>query len=412
MAAPEIALYGALAFLVGIGFAGANAGIFLALIFAVACICIGRLVFRRPFFALGIIGAFFIFGMFYSNFYFAFRDARTVLPEQGAIFSGYVEGEPTLTDKAQIFTLALNSPLQGKITVITARAPLYGYGEVLTLSGSLEPGKERYDLPVMVFPKLDSKNIYEGSALRRVLINFKLRLVGFFRESLPYDKSAFMSGITLGARNDFTGEFKDIMAGSGTTHLVALSGYNVSIIVNSLALALGIYFRRRITFIATLAAILLFIAMVGAEPSVVRAAIMAGLVLLARELGRKSDMPHAIALTAAVMALADPSVLFSIGFQLSFLSLCGIIWLSPILERLLLRLRHRRVAEPLPLQEYFTTTVGAQLAVLPLIIHYFSNFSLTGIVANMAILPIVPFAMFVGFLYLGLAIITPLLGML
>ena len=215
-----------------------------------------------------------------------------------------------------------------------------------------------------------------------------------FARLLPRDASALLSGLTFGAHGDFNKELKDAMVRSGTTHLVALSGYNITIIAYAIFLALGSLLPRRITFIATFAAILFFVLMVGGAASVVRAALMGSLVLLARESGRLYDVGHAIVLTAFCMVLLDPTLPVSdIGFLLSFMSLLGIIYIAPLFERLL---HADKRADLLEWRTVLATTMGAQASVIPILLTAFGTVSLMGVVSNLFILVAVPLTMFLG----------------
>ena len=107
-----------------------------------------------------------------------------------------------------------------------------------------------------------------------------------------------MAGITLGERAEFSKEFKEAMSKSGTTHLVALSGYNITILVLAVAYVLNFFASRRLVFWLTLLIIIGFVAMTGAEASVVRAAIMGGIVLLAKRANRLYSFRNAIVIAA------------------------------------------------------------------------------------------------------------------
>lgn len=210
-----------------------------------------------------------------------------------------------------------------------------------------------------------------------------------------------LAGLTLGARSDFSSKLKDQMAKSGTTHIVALSGYNIAILVLVVSGILSSFIsRKKLIWLMSLI-IFFFVLMVGGEASVVRAALMALILLLARHFGRKNDLLNAIILTAVCMVLYDPSVInFDLGFQLSFLSLLGIIYLTPWIENLFIRKKLKNNTPEssfLNWRENLATTIAAQLAVAPIIIQNFNQFSLGSVVANVLILSTVPFAMLLGF---------------
>ena len=150
--------------------------------------------------------------------------------------------------------------------------------------------------------------------------------------------------------------------------------------------------------------------MVGGEASVVRAAIMGALALLAQHVGRPHEVMHLVVLTAVGMILINPTVTYyNLGFQLSFLSLVGIILLEPALRKML-NFKSGREESFLSWKENGLTTISAQLAVLPVVLVNFDYFSITSILANVLILFSVPLTMFLGFLLAGLGSISIFLG--
>ncbi len=185
------------------------------------------------------------------------------------------------------------------------------------------------------------------------------------------------------------------MSLSGTTHLVALSGYNITIIAWAAMGIFGALFRRRAAFFLTILFIIGFVLMAGAESSVVRAAIMGILALLAKEIGRIFDFRNAIIFAALIMVLFNPKVLvYDVGFQLSFLALLGIVYLRPVIQKI-----SKMKDEPgfLSWRDNLLTTASAQFAVAPLLIINFGVFSPTSLLANIIILETVPVAMALGF---------------
>ena len=136
--------------------------------------------------------------------------------------------------------------------------------------------------------------------------------------------------------------------------------------------------------------------MTGAEASVVRAAVMGGIILLAKQIGRVHSIRNAIAAAAFIMILYNPKILrFDLGFQLSFMALLGIVYLSPAIRKFL---KMKEEDGFLNWRENFLTTTSAQLAVLPLILINFDNFSLLSLPANILILEAIPLTMILGFI--------------
>lgn len=290
----------------------------------------------------------------------------------------------------------------GNIRMTFARYPEYRYGQMLRAEGIIKAPddifRNRYlrdgIIGTMQFPEVPILGDDGGSAIIKTLMRLKDRIEETFAATLPQNEAALLAGLTLGTTSGFSKAFRTELSQSGTAHLVALSGYNIMVIV----LGLGWLFRRarlrRFSFPLIVAAIMLFVLMTGAEASVVRAALMGSIMLLAGEIGRLYSFRNAITLAAFAMALQNPKVLaFDIGFALSFAALLGIVYLEPVLARLLY-LDARGAL--LDLRKSVTMSLAATLVTLPILVVNFGTFSLSGIVANVALLVVVPWTMFLG----------------
>lgn len=359
------------------------------------------------------------FGAFYYHLYFNVRAANErIIFNEKVGFSGVVTSEPRFSEKTQHFLIKLQPPHNGKVRAFVPQVPEHRYGDTLSFEGKIERAQESYLRPASFFPETELISRHNGFWLKEKLINLKSTFINQFRQALPPDSAALLSGLTFGWQSDFSKELKEKMSLSGTTHIVALSGYNITILVVAVATALGGFLYRRTVFYITALLIFFFVLMVGGEASVVRAALMGFLVLFAKEAGRIYSFRNAIALAAVAMALFDPTVLaFNIGFQLSFISLLGIVYLEPALRKFFLReptLRDRTMQTKsfLGWRENALTTLSAQLAVAPLIIQNFSEISVTSLFANILILEFVPFTMFLGFLLAVVSSVFSYLGMM
>jgi competence protein ComEC len=355
----------------------------------------------------------FFFGFFYYYFYLNFTSLEGGAPPLGVPVKavGVVTVEPRVRTRSQEFILALRPPYRARIRVVAPRIPEFRYGDVLRIAGVLEPPEDaspRYREPKAVFPEIQKIASGEGSRVKAGLLAVKQSVIAVFRQILPSEAAALLAGLTFGSEADMSQELKARMKQSGTTHLVALSGYNISILVLAVAAALRFYVSRRMKFFLTAATIALFVLMVGGEASVVRAALMGAVALAAREAGRLYEPVQAILLVAVFMVLVDPRILvFDRGFVLSFAALLGIVYLEPALREALsvlrrklgrLTLRLRGGTGFLGWREHFMTTLAAQLAVLPLLVQFFGEFSLASLLANVLILEFVPLTMALGFL--------------
>ena len=385
---------GAAAFLAGIFVASFLSGPFLAgflILCGLAALAAGAE--TRP--ALLSMGAAFL-GALYLIFFMNLQSAgRGLAYGEPAELRGVVR-EVRMSGDTDVIEVSLLPPQGGRLRVISGRDSGLNYGDELYLAGIPEPPSSRLADPVMFFPRFKVTAKDRGNPVQARLLAIRAGFLDRLHLALRPDSAALAGGLTLGAKDGFSAELKEKMRASGTTHLVALSGYNVSILALAVSSALGAWFRRRTTFLLTVLAICLFVVMTGAEASLVRAALMGILALLASQIGRQYDISHAIVCAALLMALWDPRLLYGdLGFQLSFLALLGVAYLSPVLAGLF---PGSGRGSWLNWRENLLLTVSAQLAVLPLLLLNFREFSLAAVGANALILGLVPLTMLLVFL--------------
>jgi len=333
-------------------------------------------------------------------------------------FTGIVVKNPERGSQQKL-VVESQPPYSGKILAKIQPYPAFDYGDMISFEGTIKRAEpESYAnylakdgiFGITSYPKIELVAKNRGSNFRAALFKFKEKIILGFQKTLAPEKAAFLSGITMGERAEFSKEFKEAMARSGTTHLVALSGYNISVIVMAMFVFLGYFLGRRYTFILTIAVILGFVLMTGAEASVVRAAIMGFIALLATQVGRLYSVRNAIILAAFFMALINPMVLrFDAGFQLSFVALIGIVYLSPAIKKFFRVPEERDI---LSFKENFFTTLSAQLAVLPILISNFGAASPVSLLTNILILSVIPLTMSLGFILAGLGFISDYLALI
>lgn len=234
------------------------------------------------------------------------------------------------------------------------------------------------------------------------LIRLKANFVDGMRRALPEPAASFLIGILIGARSNLPKYLQDNLNTIGLSHIVAVSGYNLTILTVALARLLGKKWRWA-SLTLSLWAILAFVVLTGASPSILRAGIMAALFLLASFSGRNLAVEACIALGAIVTLTINPDYLLGdLSWQLSFLSLVGIVALAPKIKSFLPqrgKLEH--------LSDILAITLAAQLATLPLIAYTFGRISLIGPVANLLIMPLIPLLMLLGFVAGVIGIILP-----
>lgn len=316
----------------------------------------------------------------------------------------------------------LKSENQGKYYIKSSLYPRYNYGDVVNVSCKKfvkpEPIEDfRYDkflarlqiYNVCVSPRLYlEKNNGRGNIILSSVYKAKQKVALRVGELWHEPYASFMAGLLYGYRGGL-GSLNHDFSVTGVTHIVAISGYNITVLVSiiqPLLISLGI--GRKRGFYIVIIFIMLFTIFAGLSASVVRAAIMGVIVLLAKHLGRTSHIFNTLILSALVMTLHNPYVLmWDAGFQLSFLSTLGLIYLNPLFDRYT-----KFLPEFLSIRESAQTTFSATLVTLPLILYQFKRISIVAIPTNLLVLWIIPFIMFCGFITLGVSVIIPQIALL
>lgn len=295
----------------------------------------------------------------------------------------------------------------GRILVKTNLYPEYSFGDILRIKGKTAKPENGSDFDyinylaknniylVSRYPEIEIVRRAESAGIRQDLFALKKAFIENINKILPEPQASLLSALLVGAKKALPAELTEALKRTGTSHIVAISGYNISIIAVMIMNLFGyLLFPRRLVFWLAGGAIILFTLIAGAEASVVRAAIMGGLLMLAWREGRLYDITNAVVLAGAVMLWFNPRLLrYDAGFQLSFLSVLGLTYLAPYFEKYFTRLPNF-----LSFRDNLTATVSAQIATLPVIIFSFGNFSAVAVLANVLVLPAIPVSMLFGFL--------------
>jgi ComEC/Rec2-related protein len=246
-----------------------------------------------------------------------------------------------------------------------------------------------------------------NSFLSSVVSPLRSWLIAKTRENLPPLSAAILSGFILGEQRDIPKEYQDLFRNTGTLHLMAVSGSNVGVVLAIFAFPLTLLRIPRPPKVVILILVIVFFAVLTRlQPSVVRASIMATVGLIAYGWMRKPDYINLLALAGLLMLLWHPLQLFDVGLQLSFAATFGIIYTLPKINRWLSFLSGRMGRWLRGFLALLVSTITAQLAVLPLMAHYFQNVPVSGVLAN------IPMIMLAGFsTTLGIAFyFSPIIG--
>ncbi|MDD5103382.1 MAG: ComEC/Rec2 family competence protein [Candidatus Peribacteraceae bacterium] len=344
---------------------------------------------------------------------------------QTVTLSGTIADEPDRRPPAIRYTLSVQSlsesggvvpkPVSGRVLVTDPTGwPERSYGDIVTARGQLTlPGtinEFRYDrylsisgiTAVMMRAHIESTGENRGTIVFGTLFRLKQRFESRLNRLFPEPHASLAAGLLTGSRRGIPAHLSESFMRSGLTHIVAISGFNITIVI---AIVLGALFwlPLRWRLIPAALSIVAFTVFVGASASVVRAAIMGILGLFALTAGRRSNVRLAILWTAFFMLIVNPKHLWYDGsFQLSFAAVIGLSELSPLIKPYL-----SRVPDVLGVREALEATIAAQLSAMPLGMLLFGNLSLISPIANILVAPAIPLAM----LLCALAALTSFLAL-
>lgn len=206
---------------------------------------------------------------------------------------------------------------------------------------------------------------------------------------VPSPESALLLGIVLGERGGVPVELSRAFAATGTSHLLAISGFNMTLVAAGVALALRGRADPVRRAVLSVLAIVAYSLLVGLSPSVLRAALMSVVAAFGFMSGRRAATANALCAALALMLIADPAAIDDLGLQLSALATAGLVlWQGSIAERL--------ASLPLPLREGIATTLAATAPTLPVVAGAFGRVSLVSVAANLVCVPLFPLIMLAG----------------
>ena len=364
----------------------------------------------------GVIVSIFIiaFSLGILRFQIADRPAPEIFESQVGqkiSFTGEIVDEPDIRENNQKLTIETSiSNTSTKILVSVGLGENLKYGDEIKFSGKLEKpenfltdqGKEfdyinylRKDgiLYLINYGSVDVVSRGNGSPIKSFLFSIKEKFLEKMNFAINTPENLLMGGLILGEKSQFDQALRQSFVDTGTIHIVALSGYNVTIVAEWF-MKLFVFLPKNLGIGMGVFAILLFVLMTGGSSTAIRAGIMATLALVARATGRNYDVARALVLAGVFMIVLNPLVLaYDVSFQLSFIATIAVIFLAPRIEKYFLW-----VTERFQLRDIITVTSAAYIFVFPFILYKMGNLSLVAFPANILILPFIPFTMLLGFL--------------
>jgi competence protein ComEC len=279
-------------------------------------------------------------------------------------------------------------------------------GDRLRVRGSLGPARwpdalGRRPLVVLRHPEVQERAPPAGVALR---VSEAVREAARRQAlaALPPDRAGLLVGMALGDTSLLPEELEGDFRAAGLTHLMAVSGANLAVVLAAGLWLAGAGGAGRGTLAAVgVVLVVLLVVVTRWEPSVLRAGVMAGLVLLGMATGRGPGGRRALCLAVAALLLADPALAGALGFQLSVAATAGVLWLGPAAAGAL----------PAWIPERARTaagiTLGAQAAALPALALALGPVSLAGLPANLLGLPLAGGPMLLGVAAAATAPVAP-----
>lgn len=330
------------------------------------------------------------------------------------IIEGVINKDPDISENTthiQINSATVNGrAINDGVLLFTERHPILTYGDVVIATGKLQKPEafltdlgRTFNYPgyleaqgvsyVMYYPEVELVGSGQKNIFITNLLSFKHRFMDSLESLIPEPQVGLAEGLLLGVKSALGDELEEVFRRTGIIHIVVLSGYNVMLVVIFVMTILSYFLGERIRLIFGVLAIASFALMVGLSATVVRASIMAVLILVAKATGRSYAVLRALFFAGFVMLLINPYLLVSDpGFQLSFVATFGLILLAPHLEMLF-----HKVPSVIGIREFFVATIATQIFVLPLLLYQIGEFSVVAVLVNVLVLPMVPVAMLLTF---------------
>lgn len=339
--------------------------------------------------------------------------------EQKITIEGIISEEPDVREISQLLKVetsdislsSVSQKVSAKILVKTNPYLMFAYGDKIKATGFLKKPQSfqtnsggDFDYPSYlakdgIFYTLEQANVSklssgDGSWLKTNLFKLKHKFIGTVGKVVPEPEASLLGGLVIGGKRSLGKDWLSCFQKAGVMHIVVLSGYNITIVAESVIKFFSLALPQLLSMIFGALAIILFAIMTGGSATVVRATIMALLVILAKSTSRQYGVTRALIIAGVLMVIQNPAIVaFDPSFQLSFMATIALIYLSPLIKPHLTFL-----PEKWNIREVAVSTISTQLFVLPLLLYMTGQFSIVGLAVNLLILGFIPMTMFFGFL--------------
>jgi competence protein ComEC len=320
-------------------------------------------------------------------------------------------------------------PVSGKLELRLPGGFNLSYGDVLSLEGPLASVLQQNNPPYqsylarrgiysrMQYPEITTIKEDTGNPVLAGIYRLREQAQQTIYNQIPFPESALLAGILLGTDWNIPDYLEDAYQACGVLHIIAISGFNIALISSLIIRLTKRIFSPAKAGVAAILTIIVYTLMVGAEPAVVRAAVMGSLTIPAYYIGRKVIALHSLVIAGALMLIGNPFLLWDISFQLSFLACLGLITMVDPNQNWVRNLIEKRYSEAvsqwwMPIFAMIISTLAAQFAVSPVLIHMNPQISIFSLPANLALLPVQPVLMGLGGLAVIIGLVVPSIGQL
>lgn len=340
---------------------------------------------------------------------------QTWTENQEVIITARVFEEPTPTGTNYIIRL-------GRVRAVFSSLVRVSPGDVVSVSGKVQErvilGKivqiTLYNPTIVVVESGEVGELSPVDKLRLGLISLRSQMTGILARSLPEPHSSLSAGILLGVRASMPDSFYQALVDTGTLHVIAASGYNVSIVVRVVMGLALLWFSRGVAIVVGLLAVVSYVILAGGSAAVVRAGVMGILAYSAYIWGRPVNAKRLLWLAVWGMLLIDPLLLVDVGFQLSVAATWGILYLEPRIRQAVVKWKLGRRNKKLLLEGYLADTLyptlAATISTMPIILIWFGRVSYISPIVNILVLWLVPIIMFVTSLLVIGGLLVPWIG--
>ncbi len=340
------------------------------------------------------------------------NDVSNYPKNKSTVLMGIIEDEPRFVEERSFFTLRVQKAngkgASGLISVI-AKASRLEYGDGVEVEGKLEELESLSNPGILSFadylrdkgihcqlrsgrspPKVLSKG---GNPLKKLSIWLKNRLMVVPQRTLPEPYATLLTSIVFGSRAAKTpADIKETYKKAGVAHLLVASGMHLGILIG---VCLFVVRSTRLPLWSGVLIVsiinLLYALMTGFGPSILRAAIMAEIMLIGLLFEREKEVYTSLAVAAFIILLFNPKYFFEVGFQLSFAATWALVYIAPVINERL------RGYLPRAVSSLFSVAVSPVLATFPITLYHFSQASLVGVVTNFMLLPWIGMVVVLGF---------------